>query len=114
MSIAFRKPLSLLIFSVGLVTSALGQSETISNAKASVEVKDFAVALVRLKSEPEQDQILVQKPELRNASLLIALKALAEPLVQKGDYNEALRISHLATRIAEKIGDRRAPRHGIV
>ena len=106
MSIAFRKPLSLLIFSVGLVTSALGQSETISNANASVELKNFAAALVRLKSEPEQDQMLAQKQELRNASLLIALKALAEPLVEKGDYNEALRIFHLATRIAEKIGDR--------
>jgi CHAT domain-containing protein/Tfp pilus assembly protein PilF len=106
MSIAFRKPLSLLIFSLSVVTSALGQSQAISNANTSAEVKDFAVTLVRLKSEPEQDQLLAQKEQLRNASLLAALKALAEPLVQKGDYNEALRISHLAIRIAEKIGDR--------
>ena len=106
MSIAFRKPLSLLIFSLSFITSALGQSQTISNATASTEVKDFAVALVRLKSEPEQEQLLAQNEQLRNASLLSALKALAEPVVQKGDYNEALRISHLAVRIAEKIGDR--------
>ena len=106
MSIAFRKPLSLLICGLSFITSALGQSQTISNANASAEVKDFAVALVRLKSEPEQEQLVAQKPELRNGSLLIALKALAEPLTVKGDYNEALRISHLATRIAEKIGDR--------
>ena len=37
---------------------------------------------------------------------MAALRALAEPFVQKGDYNEALRISHLALRIAEKRGDR--------
>ena len=29
-------------------------------------LKDFAAALVRLKSEPEQDQLLAQKEELRN------------------------------------------------
>ncbi len=106
MSMAFRKPLSLLIFSLSFITSALGQSQTLSNANASSEVKDFAIALVRLKSEPEQDQLLAQKEQLRSASLLAALKALAEPLVQKGDYNEALRISHLAIRVAEKTGDR--------
>jgi tetratricopeptide (TPR) repeat protein len=105
MPIAFRKPLSLLIFSLSFITSALGQSQTISNPN-STEAKNFAVALVRLKSEPEQEQLLAQNEQLRNASLLSALKALAEPVVQKGDYNEALRISHLAVRIAERIGDR--------
>ena len=105
MSIAFRK-LSFLIFSLSLITPALGQSQTVSNENASDEIKDFAVALVRLKSEPEQEQLLAQNEQLRNASLLAALKAMAEPIVQKGDYNEALRISQLATRIAEKIGDR--------
>ena len=106
MSIAFRRPLSLLIFSLSLFTPVLGQSQTVSDSNPSAEVKDFAVALVRLKSEPEQEQLLAQKEQLRNASLLAGLKALAEPLVQKGDYNEALRISHLAIRIAEKMGDR--------
>ncbi|HSL55150.1 MAG TPA: CHAT domain-containing protein [Pyrinomonadaceae bacterium] len=106
MSIGFRRPLSLLIFSLSLVTSALGQSQSIANSNVSAEVKDFAAALVSLKSEPEQEQLLAQKEQLRNASLLVALKAMVEPIVQKGDYNEALRISHLSVRIAEKIGDR--------
>lgn len=108
MSIAFRRPLSLLIFSLSLITPALGQSQTVSNANASAEVNDFAAVLVSLQSEPQQDQLLAQAQteQLRNAALLAALKALAEPLVQKGDYNEALRISHLAVRVAEKIGNR--------
>lgn len=106
MSIGFRRPLSLLIFSLSLVTSALGQSQSIANSNVSAEVKDFAAALVSLKSEPEQEQLLAQKEQLRNASLLAALKAIVEPIVQKGDYTEALRISHLAVRIAEKFGNR--------
>lgn len=106
MSIAFRKPLSLLIFSLSFITSALGQSQTISNGNASAEVKDFAVALVRLKSEPEQDQLLAQKEGPRGKALLEALKTLADQLLQKGDYNESVRVSHLAVRVAQKLGDR--------
>ena len=105
MPITFRRALSLLILSQSLTTVALGQSQTVSNA-VSAETKDFAAALVKLKLEPEQDQLLAQKPQLINDSLMAALKALAEPIVQKGDYNEALRISNLALRIAEKSGDR--------
>jgi CHAT domain-containing protein/tetratricopeptide (TPR) repeat protein len=105
-TIAFRKPLSLLIFSLSLISPVLGQSQTVANSNASPEVKDFAAALVRLKSEPEQEQLLAQKEQFRSTSLLAELKSLAEPLVQKGDYNEAVRLSHLAVRIAEKIGDR--------
>jgi CHAT domain-containing protein len=97
MSLAFRKPLSLLIISLGLVTPVLGQA---------TDAKDFAVTLVRLKSEGEQDQLLSQKQELRNGALLAAFRTLADQLVLKGDYNEALRVSHLALRVAEKIGDR--------
>ena len=106
MSIAFHKPLSVLILSMSLIGPALGQSQTISNPAALPEVKDFAVALVRLKSEVEQEQLLAQNEKQRNASLLVALKALADPLVQKGDYNEGLRISNLAVRVAEQTGDR--------
>jgi len=40
-----------------------------------------------------------------NSSLLAALKALADPFSLKGDYAQALRISQLAVRIAEKIED---------
>ncbi|HEX6715998.1 MAG TPA: CHAT domain-containing tetratricopeptide repeat protein [Pyrinomonadaceae bacterium] len=74
MSKAFRKPLFLLIFSLSLVTPALGQSPTVST---SIDAKE-----------------------------LVALKTRADQALQKGDYNEALRISHLAVDIAEKIGDR--------
>ena len=94
MSITFRKALSLAILSLSLITPALGQ--------------DLAAKLVSLKTEAEQEQLLAQKPELVNGALLVALKALADPLVQKGDYNEALRISQLALRIAEHLGDRAA------
>lgn len=90
------KAIGLLILGLSLIATARAQSE----------VKDLAVALVRTKSEVEQEQLLTQKSELKNAELLVALKALADPLVQKGEYNEALRISHLAVRIAEELEDR--------
>ena len=106
MSIAFRKASCLLILGLSLITPALAQSQSISTSPTSPDVKDLAVALVRIKSESEQDQLLVQKNELKNAELLRALKGLADPLVQNGEYNEALRISRLAVRIAEQMGDR--------
>lgn len=99
MPITFRRVLTLPILSLSLITVALGQSQSAS--------RDFAAALVKLKSEAEQDQLLAQKPDLIDDSLMAALKALAEPIVQKGDYNEALRISNLALRVAEKSGDRK-------
>jgi CHAT domain-containing protein/tetratricopeptide (TPR) repeat protein len=97
MPITFRRALFLSILSLSLITVAFGQSQT----------KDFAAALVKLKSEAAEDQLLAQKPELIDDSLMAALKSLAEPIVQKGDYNEGLRISNLALRIAEKSGDRK-------
>ena len=106
MSITFRKALSLLGLSLSLITPATAQSQIVNNAIASSEVKDLAVALVRVKSETEQEQLLTQKEKLKNSSLLLALKGLVDPLVRKGEYNEALRISHLAVRIAETMGDR--------
>lgn len=106
MPIAFSRMLSLLILSLSLITAAFGQSQTVNNSATPAAAKDFAAALVKLRSEAEQDQLLAQKPELIDDSLLAALKALAETIVQKGDYNEALRISNLALRVAEKSGDR--------
>ena len=103
MSITFRKVLSLLILGLSLIIQASAQSQ-VANSTAPPEVKDLAVALVRVKSVTEQDQLLTQN-ESRNASLLAALKALADPLIQKGNLNEALRISRLAVRVAEKTGD---------
>ncbi|HEX7334260.1 MAG TPA: CHAT domain-containing protein [Pyrinomonadaceae bacterium] len=106
MSLAFRKALPLLILSLSFITPALAQSSSNLTESASSDVKDLAVALVRSKSEPEQDQLLTRKHDLKNGELLAALKALADPLVQRGEYNEAIRISHLALRVAERTGDR--------
>ena len=105
MSITFRQASCLLILGLSLISPALAQSQSVSTSPTSLEVKDLAVALVRIKSEAEQDQLLVQKNELKDAELLRTLKGLADPLVQNGEYNEALRISHLAVRIAEQMGD---------
>ena len=104
MSLAFRKALPLLILSLSLITPTLAQSNATESNPS--DVKDLAVALVRVKSEQEQEQLLTRKDDLKNGELLVALKGLADPYVQRGDYNEALRISHLAVRVAEKTGDR--------
>ena len=101
MPITFRA-LSLLILSLSPITAAFGQSQAVINSGT----KDFATALVKLKSEAEQDQLLAQKPELVDDSLMAALKAQAESIVQKGDYDEALRISNIALHVAEKSGER--------
>lgn len=104
MSLALRKALPLLILSLSLITPTLAQSN--ATESTSSDVKDLAVALVRVKSEPEQEQLLTRKDDLKTGELLVALKGLADPFVQRGEYNEALRISHLAVRVAEKSGDR--------
>jgi CHAT domain-containing protein/tetratricopeptide (TPR) repeat protein len=67
----------------------------------------LAEALVKATTEEEQELLLAQKQELMNSSLLTALKKLADPLTEKGDYPQALRIYQLAARIAERIGDRK-------
>ena len=103
MPLAVRKALSLLILGLSLITPALAQSQSVANTNPSSEASELAVALVRTKSEAEQEQLLTRKEELRNAALLNALQGLAEPLVKKGDYPEALRISHLALRVAHDV-----------
>ena len=105
MSLAFRV-VCLLILGLTLINTALAQSQSVSTSANSSEVKDLAVALVGTKSDAECDQLLTQKVQLKNAELLVALKSLADPLVQQGEYNEAVRISQLAVRIAEQMGDR--------
>jgi CHAT domain-containing protein/Tfp pilus assembly protein PilF len=106
MSITFRNARSLLILSLSLITPVLAQSQSVVTSSASSEVKDLAVALVRVKSEEEQRQLLTRKDDVKNGELLVALKGLVDPLVKKGEYNEALRISQLAVRIAEQMPDR--------
>ncbi|HEX5875557.1 MAG TPA: CHAT domain-containing tetratricopeptide repeat protein [Pyrinomonadaceae bacterium] len=101
MQVAFRKVLSFLVLCLTPVTPALAQTQSTTSS-----VNDLAVALVRVKSEQEQEALLTRKDDLNNSALLRALKSLSDPLVQKGEYNEALRISNLAVRVAEKTGDR--------
>src|SRR5215471_15418869 len=69
-------------------------------------VNDLAAALERAASEQEQEQLLAQEKDLVNSSLVSALRELASPRIQNRDFAQALRISQLAARIAERIGDR--------
>jgi CHAT domain-containing protein/tetratricopeptide (TPR) repeat protein len=106
MSSASRVSFCLLALSLSLISPALAQPQSVPNPPISLEVKDLSVALVRAASDEEQERLLAQKHELMNTSLLVALKELASPLIQKGDYAEAQRIAKIAVRIAERIGDR--------
>ncbi|MGB7926441.1 MAG: CHAT domain-containing protein [Pyrinomonadaceae bacterium] len=106
MSFTFRALLCLLALSLSLINPARAQSQSVTNPPASSEVNELAAALAGAASEEEQERLLAQKKELITGSLLAALKALANPFAQKGDYAEALRISRLAVRTAERIGDR--------
>ena len=102
-----RKVLCLLTlflnFSLGAASFAQPKSLV---GSATTEAKELATALVQTKSDADQEALLAQHQELLNAPLLAALKSLATPLIQKGDYGEAARISQLAVRVAEKMGDR--------
>src|SRR5262249_605936 len=69
-------------------------------------VNDLAAALERAASEQEQEQLLAQEKELVDSSLVSALRELASPRIQNRDYAQALIISQLAARIAERVGDR--------
>ncbi|HEX5733396.1 MAG TPA: CHAT domain-containing tetratricopeptide repeat protein [Blastocatellia bacterium] len=106
MSFTLRASLCLLALSLGLVNPALTQSQSVPGPPALSGVNDLAAALVRANSDEEQERLLAQKKEMMNSALLAALKALSDPLVLRGDYAQALKISQLAVRIAERIGDR--------
>jgi CHAT domain-containing protein/Tfp pilus assembly protein PilF len=82
------------------------QTQSVPNPPTLSEVNDLATALVAAAGEEEQERLLARKKDLVNSALLAALKAIADPLFKKGDYAQALRISQLAARIAERIGDR--------
>jgi hypothetical protein len=86
----------------------LAQSQSIPNPPTSSEINDLAAALVRATSEEELERVLARNSVLMNTSHLAALKALTDPLIkngEKGDYAQALRISQLVVRVAERIGD---------
>src|SRR4030095_10977424 len=106
MSYMLRVSLCLLTLSLSLLSPALAQSQSVPNPSTLSEIDDLAAALVAAASEEEQDGLLARKSILMNGSLLAALKANAAPFIKKGDFAQALRISQLAARVAEKIGDR--------
>src|SRR5262245_38723450 len=93
MSFPLRVSFCLLTLSLGVFCPASAQSQSVPNSSTSSEVNDLAATLVAAASEEEQERLLARKPGLTNSSLLAALKALADPFVQKGDYAEALRIT---------------------
>ena len=106
MSFPLRMSLCLLTLSLSVFCHASAQSQSVPNSSTLSEVNDLAATLVAAASEDEQERLLARKPDLMNSSLLAALKTLANPFVQRGDDAEALRITQLAARIAERIGDR--------
>ena len=108
MSLSSAVVMCLLVLNFSFINPALVRSEPVSNSPASSEINDLAAALVGAKSEEEQERLVANKQDLINASLLAALKGLADPCIQKGDYAEAQRISHIAVRVAERLGDRLA------
>ena len=105
MSFTLRLSLCFLALSLSLISPGLVQSQSVPNRPTSSEINDLAASLLRAASEQEQERLLARNPGLMNSSLLAALKALADPFSLKGDYAQALRISQLAVRIAEKIED---------
>jgi CHAT domain-containing protein/Tfp pilus assembly protein PilF len=106
MAFTFRAALCQLALSLSLVNPVVAQTQPVPGPQNSSEVNELAASLVTASSEEEQERLLAGRKELINGSLLAALKALADPLAQKGDYAQALKISRLAIRIAERNGDR--------
>jgi len=107
MPFTLRLSLCSLALSLGMISSGLAQSQSVPNPPTSSEISDLAAALVAAASEEEQERLLAAKKNLTNNSLLVELKTIADPLIEKGDYAQALRISQLAALIAERIGERR-------
>src|SRR5215204_1145126 len=104
MTYTFRVALCLL--SLSLFSPAPAQSQAVPVSSSASGVSELAVALARAGSDEEQERLLARGRETAGAELLAALRGLTYPLVQKGEYAEAARISRLAVRVAEKDGDR--------
>src|SRR5688500_8321957 len=81
LSIKFRIALSFFILNLSLSTPVLAQSDS---STKSTDAKALAVALAQTKSEPEQDALLAQGTDVIGTELLAGLKAVVDPIVQKG------------------------------
>ncbi|HEX8294285.1 MAG TPA: tetratricopeptide repeat protein, partial [Pyrinomonadaceae bacterium] len=108
MSHTSRVALLLLALSPSLFNPAPARSQADAVSRVSSDVNELAAALTRAPSEEEQERLLGLKKGPTNGELLAALNARAAPLMQKGEYAEALRVSQLAARLAERGGDRAA------
>ena len=99
---------ALCLLSLSLVNAVPARAQTAPDSTASKEVNELAAALTRAGSEEELGRLLGREKGPTNGELLAALNARAAPLMKKGDYAEALRISQLAARLAERGGERAA------
>jgi CHAT domain-containing protein/Tfp pilus assembly protein PilF len=103
----YRLGLSVAILTFCL-SNLIAQSFTASSSTTPAEDTSLATTLVKAKSADELDGLIAQYRSLLSLPLLTALKDQASPYLQKGDYAEAQRISQIAVRVAERIGDRAA------
>jgi CHAT domain-containing protein/tetratricopeptide (TPR) repeat protein len=108
MSHTSRVALLLLALSPSLFNPAPARSQADAVSRVPSDVNELAAALTRAPSEEVQERLLGQKKGPTNGELLAALNARAAPLMQKGEYAEALRVSQLAARLSERGGDRAA------
>ena len=81
------------------------QTQSVPNPPTLSEVKDLAAALVAQRPRKSRSGCWRGKRPGEQLALSRA-EGDCRSLVQKGDYAQALRISQLAARIAERIGDR--------
>lgn len=88
------------------VISLFGLFSALAQPLSSAETA-LAEALVKAVTEEEQERLLAQEKERMNSSLLAALKKLADPYINKGEYAQSLKIYQLAARIAARSGERR-------
>lgn len=72
-----------------LSDAIFAQSFSVAIPTNSTEATTLAAALVKTKSDQEQDGLLAQHQSLLNASVLAALKEQANPYLQRGDYQKA-------------------------
>lgn len=93
---------------VSLTAPSLAHLQSSQQPTGSSPISEFAVLLAGAATEAEQEQLLAAKKDLINSELLSALKTISDPLIQKGDYTRALRITQLSIRLAERIEDRSA------
>ena len=102
MSLTLRRVLCLLTLTLNfsLFNAAFAQPKSLVNGSSTTEVNELAAALVRTKSDSEQQELLSQHGELLNNSLLAALKSLATPLIQKGEYAEELGENNYRKRVS--------------